>query len=373
MNGLSRALCTGITGIVLGLALYGCTDKAQSPQRAAPVTSGETIRWKMITAWPKNLPGLGAGVERFADQVRAMSAGRLDITIYGAGELVGAFEVFDAVAAGQAEMGHAASYYWRGKLPEAVFFTAVPFGLTAQEMNGWLYYGGGLELWQELYAPFGLIPMPGGNTGTQMGGWFRKEINSLEDFRGLRMRIPGLGGEVFEQVGGVAVAIPGSEMFTAMQTGAIDAVEWVGAYNDQAFGLHTVADYYYYPGWHEGGPTLETLVNAEAWAELPADLQAILEAASRVMNEDSLAEYTARSSQALASLVTEHGVEVRPFPDDVLSRLREVSHQAVREVGTSSPMAQKIYASWDDYRQQSARWQDISERAFLNSRPATRQ
>ncbi len=360
---------------VVLLAASGLT--ACGTDTAAPIAEGavaapqQTFRWKMITTWPKNLPGLGTGPERFADHVREMSGGRLDIKVYGAGELVGAFDVFDAVQGADAEMGHGAAYYWRGKAPEAAFFTAVPFGLTAQEMNGWIYYGGGLELWQELYEPFGLVPLPGGNTGVQMGGWFNTEINSLADFQGLRMRIPGLGGQVFERAGGVAVAMPGGDMFTSLQTGTIDATEWVGPYNDLAFGLHTIAEYYYYPGWQEAGPVMETLINKAAWESLPADLQAIVRAASRSMNEDMLAEYTTRNATALQTLIDEHGVEPRPFPDDVMQRLRRISDEVVAEMADSSDMARRIYASYSAYKTSVEDWHAIAEHAYLNARAET--
>jgi TRAP-type mannitol/chloroaromatic compound transport system substrate-binding protein len=364
----------GLRVLVAGcaLALAGCGG-------GSPATGGDgaeaapqqTFQWKMITTWPKNLPGLGTGPERFAERVEAMSGGRLKIRVFGAGEYVGAFEVFDAVAQGQAEMGHGAAYYWRGKVPEAAFFTAVPFGLTAQEMNGWMYYGGGLELWQELYEPFGLVPFPGGNTGVQMGGWFNVEIDSLEDFQGLQMRIPGLGGEVFERAGGTAVAMPGGDMFTALQTGAIDATEWVGPYNDLAFGLHEIAEYYYYPGWQEPGPVMETLINDEAWASLPPDLQAIVRAATRAMNEDMLAEYTSRNQRALRDLVDEHGVKLRRFPPDVLQRLRTIADEVVAEMGTRSPMAERIYASYSAYKENVEAWHAVSEHAYLNARTET--
>jgi TRAP-type mannitol/chloroaromatic compound transport system substrate-binding protein len=356
------------------LLLTACGGAGEGEGAAGATAAKEpeqTFRWKLITTWPKNLPGLGTGVERFAERVEEMSGGRLEIRVFGAGEYVGAFEVFDAVVEGQAEMGHGAAYYWRGKMPEAAFFTTVPFGLTAQEMNGWLYHGGGLELWQELYEPFGVIPLPGGNTGVQMGGWFNQEVESLEDFQGLRMRAPGLGGQVVEQAGGVAVSMPGGDMFTALQTGTIDATEWVGPYNDLAFGLHTIAEYYYYPGWQEPGPVMETLINQEAWERLPADLQAIVRSASRAMNADMLAEYTARSSRALETLVEEHDVKVRRFPDDVLQRLREISDRVVDEMGTHSPMAERIHASYTAYRDRVRDWSALSERAYLNVRAAT--
>ena len=358
---------------MLGALLLGCGGDAPSAggEGATAAAPQQTFRWKMITTWPKNLPGLGTGPERFADHVREMSGGRLDIRVYGAGELVGAFDVFDAVQGAEAEMGHGAAYYWRGKAPEAAFFTAVPYGLTAQEMNGWIYHGGGLELWQELYEQFDLVPFPGGNTGVQTGGWFNREINSLADFQGLQMRIPGLGGEVFERAGGVAVAMPGGDMFTALQTGTIDATEWVGPYNDLSFGLHTIAEYYYYPGWQEPGPMMETIINKQAWDSLPPDLQAIVKAASRAMNEDMLAEYTSRNAAALRTLVDEHGVDIRPFPDDVLQRLREISDEVVAEMAASSPMAQRIHDSYAAYKDSVEDWHAISEHAYLNARAET--
>jgi TRAP-type mannitol/chloroaromatic compound transport system substrate-binding protein len=358
---------------VLLLSAAGCDGGAGSapgPAAGSETSTEEVYRWKLITTWPKNLPALGTAPERMAESVRTMSRGRLDIRVYGAGELVGAFEVFDAVAQGTAEMGNGASYYWRSKLPVAAVFSTVPFGLTAQEMNGWLHYGGGLDLWQELYAPFGLIPMAAGNTGVQMGGWFNKEINGIEDLRGLKMRIPGLGGEVLERLGGVPVSMPGSEVFTSLQTGVIDATEWVGPYNDLAFGLHTVASYYYYPGWHEPGATIESLVNAEAWASLPPDLQAILAAAVRVANDDVLAEFTARNAEALETLVEEHGVEVRPFPPDVLASLRQASAEVVADLAGDDPLHQRILESQQRFTRSVKAYHEITERAYLNARAA---
>ena len=357
--------------LMIVVGLLGACAGGNEPGAPGAAVESQRYEWKLITTWPKNLPALGTAPEKFARLVDRMSNGRLKIKVYGAGELVGAFEVFDAVLAGDAEMGHGAAYYWRGKVPEAAFFTAVPFGLTAQEMNGWLYYGGGLELWQELYAPFGLIPFPGGNTGTQMGGWFNKEIKTLADVQGLRMRIPGLGGEVFQRAGGEPVAMPGGDMYTALQTGTIDATDWVGPYNDLAFGLHTVAEYYYYPGWQEPGAVMETLVNKEAFEALPDDLQAIIEVATRAINEDMLAEYTARNNTALRELVNKHGVKVRPFPEDVLAKLREVSNDVLMEMGQTSPMAERIHASFTSFSADVKAWTAIAEQGYLDARRAT--
>lgn len=368
-----RRLAIGLIGLLaLGL-VAGCGESAgptaaSGQPSAASATPAETFRWKLITTWPKNLPALGTVPERMAERIRLMSDGRLDIRVYGAGELVGAFEVFDAVSQGTAEMGNGASYYWRSKLPIAAIFSTVPFGLTAQEMNGWLHYGGGLALWRELYEPFGLIPMAAGNTGVQMGGWFNKEINTLADLQGLKMRIPGLGGEVLERVGGLPVAMPGSEVFTSLQTGVIDATEWVGPYNDLAFGLHTVADYYYYPGWHEPGATIESIVNAEAWASLPRDLQVILETAVRHANDDMLAEFTARNAQALETLIEEHGVALRPYPPEVLAALRAESAAVISEMAGDDPLHARILESHAAYTALVRRYHELTERAYLNAR-----
>jgi len=358
--------------LFLGLALVGLLgcggEGAPAAEGSAAADTQRIYRWKMITTWPKNLPALGTAPERLAEQVRIMSNGRLDIRVYGAGELVGAFEVFDAVSQGTAEMGHGAAYYWRGKIPVAAMFSTVPFGMNAQEMNGWLQYGGGMALWRELYEPFGILPMAAGNSGVQMAGWFNKEINSVRDLEGLKMRIPGMGGEVLQRAGGVPVSLPGGEIFTALQTGMIDATEWVGPYNDLALGLHTVARYYYYPGWHEPGPTMEALINKRAWESLPPDLQAILEAATRMTNDDMLSEFTARNTTALKTLVEEHNVQVRRLPDDVLARLRELSADVVAESAGTSELAQRIHASYTGFLDEVSKYHAISEQAYINAR-----
>ena len=324
--------------------------------------------WKMVTTWPKNFPGLGTGANKLAEIIGEMSGGRIAVKVYGAGELVPAFEVFDAVSRGTAEMGHGSAYYWKGKSEAAQFFSTVPFGLTAQEMNGWMYHGGGLALWSELYAEFGLVPAPAGNTGVQMGGWFNKEINSVEDLKGLKMRIPGLGGEVLKRAGGTPVNLPGGELFTSLQSGAIDATEWVGPYNDLAFGLYKAAKYYYYPGWHEPGTVLEAMVNKEVFDGLPKDLQAIVLNACKVVNQDMLAEYTARNPAALQTLLTEHGVDLRKYPDDVIKKLRELSSEVVAEIAEQDAFSQKAFASYRKFLTQAKEWSAISELTYLQAR-----
>ena len=356
-----------LTILMTALVLAACGGANETAPTADAVKQ-QTFEWKLVTTWPKNLPGLGTAPERLAKEVEAMSNGRLKIRVFGAGEYVPAMGVFDAVSQCSAEMGHGAAYYWRGKLPSAEFFATLPFGMNAQEMNAWLHYGGGLELWREAYAPFNLIPFPCGNTGVQMAGWFNKEINSLEDLRGLKMRMPGLGGEVLKRAGGEPVNLPGGEIFTALQTGVIDATEWVGPYNDLALGLHTVAKYYYYPGWHEPGPTTEAIVNTKAWESLPPDLQAILRNATRGVNDDVLSEFTARNNSALRALVDEHGVQLRKLPDDVLARLREVSVEVLAEAAKRDPLTQRVYDSYMTFYKSVREYHALSEQTYLNTR-----
>ena len=351
----------------LCVLLVSCADRSTTTGDVEP-TAQQSFQWKLVTTWPKNFPGLGTAPENFAKNVERMSNGRLKIKVFGAGQLVPAFEVFDAVSQGTAQIGHGASYYWKGKVPASVFYTAVPFGLNAQEMNAWLQYGGGLELWRELYAPFNLIPFAGGNTGVQMAGWFNREINSIADLKGLKMRIPGLGGEVFTRAGGTSINLPGGELYTSMQTGVIDATEWVGPYNDLAFGFHQVAKYYYYPGWHEPGPTLELIINKAAYESLPADLQAIVEVAAAAANQDMLNEYTARNNAALIELVEKHGVQVKKLPDDVLAEFKRLSAEVVEELASEDPLSRRIAESMKAFAIQAKAYHGISEEAYYNAR-----
>ncbi len=362
---MKQQLLVWISALAL---LTGCGDKQASGEQGQAAEPQETFEWKLVTSWPKNYPGLGTGANNFAERVEAMSGGRLKIKVYGAGDLVPAMEVFDAVSRGTAEMGHAASYYWKGKIPAASFFTTTPFGLNAREMNTWLQYGGGMELWREAYEPFDVIPFAGGSTGVQMGGWFHKEITSMEDLKGLKMRIPGIGAEIMSRAGVQTVGIPGNELYTSLQTNVIDAADWVNPYNDLAFGLHQVADYYYYPGWHEGGSMVEFTVNEQAWESLPADLQAIVRAATRVINQDMLDEYTARNPAALQELVDEHGVQVKPFPADVLRRLKTISEQVLSEIADEDPLAERVLASQERFQEKVMPYHLISEEAYYDAR-----
>tara|TARA_A100001388_G_C28771892_1_gene504449 strand:+ start:1755 stop:2822 length:1068 start_codon:yes stop_codon:yes gene_type:complete len=322
--------------------------------------------WKMITTWPKNFPGLGTGAENLANLINKLSSGRIKITVYGAGELVPAFEIFDAVSRGIAELGHGSAYYWKGKNESLQFFSTVPFGLTANEMNAWLYYGGGQELWQKAYSKFNLVPMAAGNTGIQMAGWFNKEINSLDDLKGLKMRIPGLGGEVLKRAGGTPVNLPGGELFTALKTGTIDATEWVNPYNDLAFGLHKAAKYYYYPGWHEPGTTLECFLNKEIFDSLPEDLQNIITGAAKIANLDMLSEYIARNNEALKILKDKHKVNIMPLPDEVLEMLHNISNEVISEIAKKDKFSMQVYDSYKNFQKKTSEWSKISIKSYLN-------
>jgi TRAP-type mannitol/chloroaromatic compound transport system substrate-binding protein len=356
-----------VGGVAAAATLAACAKNGTDCAPGAPGSS-ESFEWSAVTSWPPKFPGLGIAVDNVAERIEKASDGRLKIKVYAGGELVPPFEVFDAVSRGTVECGHDASYYHKGKLDAAQFFTAIPFGMNNLEMNGWLYYGGGLELWRELYEPFNIVPFPCGNTGVQMGGWFNKEINSVDDLQGLKMRIPGLGGEVLRRAGGTPVTLPGSEIFTSLQTGAIDATEWVGPYNDVSFGLHKAAKYYYYPGWQEPGPTLEFMVNTESWHSLPADIQAIVETSCQAINCDVNAEYAYGNTIALQQLLNDPDVEVRSFPSEVLQHLKDISQEIVDEWVADDPKAARVYESWNAFREQSEAFQRISEQAFLETR-----
>ena len=368
--GLRKFRETMMKKILTFVLLIGLISSCSGEQESSNSADAEykTYKWRLVTSWPKNYPGLGMAPERIADLVKEMSDGQMQITVYGAGEQVPAFGVFDAVSSGSHQMGHSGGYFWKGKVPAAQFFTSVPFGLTADEINAWVNRGGGLELWREIYEPFNIYPIPAGNTGTQMFGWFNKEINSLEDVKGLKMRIPGIGGEVLKEAGGIPVTLPGGELFTALQTGVIDATEWVGPYNDLTFGFHQAAKYYYYPGWHEPGPMLELLINMDAWNSLPKHLQVIIETATKAVNQDTLDEYLARNNQALTELVEVHGVELRKLPDDVIEEFRAISNEILSDLAEEDEVIGKVYDSYIEFKNNVTEYHKISEDSFIEAR-----
>ena len=353
------------TALFATLGLVGCKDeKSSTEQAAAPV---QTFEWKMVTAWPKNYPGLGTAANRLAERVATMSNGRLTIKVYAGGELVPPLEVFDAVSRGTAELGHGAAYYWKGKVPAAQFFTAVPFGLSTSEMNAWLSKGGGQALWDEAYAPYGVKPMVVGNTGMQMGGWYNKEINSLDDLKGLKIRMPGLGGEVLSRLGATTVNLPGGEVFTALQSNAIDATDWVSPYNDLAFGLHKAAKFYYYPGWQEPQAVLELLINQKALDSLPADLQAILTEAARAASQDMMDDYVYHNALALDEL-KQQGTQLKRFPDEVLDAMQRESSLVLGDLAAQSELNGRIWASMQAFQAQVSQMHKLSEKELYEWR-----
>lgn len=350
-----------------GAAIAGIGGAATSSFPALAISQGR-MEWRMVTTWPKNFPGLGTGAELLAKLITEGTDGRLSVKVFGAGEIVPAFEAMDAVANGTVEMGHGASYYWKGKVAAAQYLTAVPFGLTAQEQNAWFEYGGGQQLGDEIYKQLGCKYFVSGNTGVQMGGWFNKEINSLEDYKGLKMRTPGLGGEVVKAAGGNVVNLPGAEIPPALQSGAIDAVEWVGPYNDLAFGLYKSAKYYYYPGWQEPGASLDNFINLKAWEKLPDDIKSVITAANAAVNQMVLSEFVARNNSSLKTLIEDHGVVLKKFPDEVLSGLGKLSGQVLADLSSQDPLSRKVMGSIVSFRKGAMAWTALSETAVTAAR-----
>ena len=345
--------------------LAACTDQAPPSNSSQQADKNQSFEWKMVTTWPPGFPVLQKGAERFADNIRVMSNGRLNIKVYAGGELIPPLQTFEAVSQGSVEMGHGSAYYWAGKVPEAQFFSTVPFGMTARGMNAWLYDGGGLELWREIYKSFHVIPFPLGNTGVQMGGWFNKEINSLEDIKGLKMRIPGLGGKVLAKAGGNPILLAGSEVYTALERNTIDATEWIGPYHDQRLGLYRAAKHYYYPGWHEPGTVLELTINQRAWESLPTDLQAIISNAAQAENLRMLSEMEQKNMAALDQLRKREGIEIHRFPNEVLSRLKKLTNETLIEEAERDPKFKRVYDAYQNFRKKNDAWSAISENAYL--------
>lgn len=333
-----------------------------------PAISQGRREWRMATSWPKGLPGLGTGAQRLADRITALSGGRITVRLFAAGELVPALQVFDAVANGTADLGHDASYYHVGKKVAVGFFTSFPWGLTAPELNGWIYHGGGQELWDELYAPFNLKGFLAGNTGTQMMGWFRHPIDSLQDVQGLKFRAPGIGGMVFSKLGVNVVSLPGGEIFQALQSGVIDGAEWVGPYNDLSFGFHQVAKYYYAPGYHEPGSGLQLMINRRVYEGLDSDLKFVLQQAAQAANTDIYAEYTAKSGPALRSLVEDHGVRVKKIPREIAIALGHATDELLSEISGEDDISRRIVSGYLNYREQVIPWSRIGEQHFMNTR-----
>lgn len=322
----------------------------------------------MATSWPKDFPGLGQMPNRFSKALHEMSDGRLNVKVYAAQELVGALECFDATSTGAADMYHAAEYYWQGKSKAFSFFTAVPLGMTASEIMGWIDFGGGQKLWDDLSAEFNIKPFQAGNTGHQTAGWFKKEINSLEDFNGLKMRIPGLGGEVIRRLGGAAVRLSGGEIYQALQSGSIDATEWVGPWNDYALGFYREAPHYYAPGFHEPGASLAVGINLDIWNSFSASDQAMIRFACKSANDASLGEYTYENGKALETLKQEHGIAPKFFSDEIMSAIGRISDEVVKDLGSSDKRTQKVFESYIKARNQYRGWTEMSDGRYIRAR-----
>jgi TRAP-type mannitol/chloroaromatic compound transport system substrate-binding protein len=336
---------------------------------AAPsIARAQGKRWRMVTSWPKRLPGPGLSAERVAERIAALSGGRLQITVHAAGELTPAFEVLDAVGGGVAEIGHTASFYWQGKMPAAAYFTTVPFGLTPSEHVAWVEAGGGQALWDELYAPFGVKPFMGGNTGVCMGGWFRREIKSLDDVRGLKIRSLGLGGEVYRRLGSTPQTTPPGEILTSLQSGVLDAAEFVGPGTDISLGLYRVAPTYMGPGFNKPNGTGECIVSLKAYEALEPDLKAIVAHACAAEASYALSEMERLNAEALDALTSKHNVQLKSFPADVVSAARKTAADVLGELSARSDMTRKVHDSYAAFRERSAPWSRVSIRAVLEAR-----
>jgi TRAP-type mannitol/chloroaromatic compound transport system substrate-binding protein len=365
---LKKAGMGAAAAVAATAGILGCTEEKKQEEKAqAPaVVTKKAYEWKMVTTWPPKLPVLQEGCERLAQRIEEISDGRIKIKVFAAGELVPAMESFQAVSDGTVEVGSGASYYWAGKEPATQWFAAVPFGMNAQGMSAWFHGGDGLQLWEEVYAPFNLVPRPGGSTGVQMGGWFNKKIDTIDDFKGLKMRIPGLGGKVVAKAGGTVVLLPGGEIFTSLERGVIDATEWVGPLHDLRMGFYQAAKYYYYPGWHEPGTYLEYFFNKKVYDSLEKDLQHIIDAACQETEHWVLAQFDARNGAALQTLINEHHVELIRFPDKVLADLRNMAVEVVEEEAAKTPVATKVNESFKNFAKVVGTWGTISEKAYYD-------
>lgn len=354
---------------IKGAALAGAgATVAAASGFPAPAVAQKRIDMTIVSTWPRDFPGLGTGAQRAAKRIEDLTEGRIKVQYFAAGERVGAFDAFDAVASGNAQAYHGADYYWKGKHPGWAYFTAVPFGLTYTEMNAWIRFGGGQELWDELGKGFGIKGFMCGNTGVQMGGWFNKEINSADDLKGLKMRIPGLGGDVMAKLGASPISLPGGQIYENLVSGAIDATEWVGPWNDSFMKFYEAAKYYYYPGMHEPGSMLALGLNASWLSSLSKTDQMLIEAACTAENDIMMSEYNAKNGSSLAKLVSENGVKLRKFNDDVYDSFGEASAAVFETVRAHSDLANRIHESFLKARKDLGAWAKIAEQAYVEQR-----
>ena len=335
---------------------------------SAPALASGRVNLKMVTTWPKMFPGMGTSADAICKRIKDITEGRVNIKLYAGGELVPPLESFDAVQNGTADCYHGPSYYWQGKDPAFAFFTSVPFGMNAKEMEAWVYWGGGQQLWDELYDQYGMKAFMAGQTGTQMGGWFRKEINTPEDLKGLKMRMPGLGGKVLNKIGAAAVMLPGGELFQSLQSGAIDATEWVGPWQDMMMGFYKVAPYYYYPGFHEPGSALEVAFSKKSLEKISKNDQKIIEQICGHEYCVNAAEFNAKSGGALSTLVNKHGVKLRNFSDEIYSTFASGAEEVFEEITAKSPMAKKVYGEYRKFGKDVAKWTELSGGGYAQQR-----
>ncbi|MCB1491953.1 MAG: TRAP transporter substrate-binding protein [Rhodobiaceae bacterium] len=350
-------------GLIAGTAAAAA---AALPKPA--LAQGAPIRWRMVTSWPKDLPGPGITAQRLVDRIANVTNGRITVALYSAGELVPALSVLDAVADGTAEMAHTASFFWQGKMPASVFFTAVPFGLTASEHAAWIYSGGAQALWDRLYEPFGAKPFMGGNTGMQMGGWYNREITGLDSLKGLKIRMPGLGGEIMRRLGATPVSTAPGEIGPALERGMIDAAEFLGPWSDYGMGLNKAARYYYWPGFHEPNGTGEALIGLKHWQALDDDLKQAVATACAAEDAISRAESDWNNARVLQILKTKENVELKAFPDDVLKAARENAGPVLDTFAARGGIDAEILASFRAWRAESAEWTRVGVGAFMRAR-----
>ena len=347
--------------------LVSC-GKTEPVAQKAPAQTKTVKELKMVTSWPKNFPGLGTAAARFAKRIEDATNGRYKIRVYGGNELVPSLKAMDAVQEGTADMYHSAEYYYRGKSEAFAFYAAVPFGFTAAEMDAWLFHGGGQQLWDEISADFNVKPFACSNTGVQMGGWYQSPITSLNDFKGLKIRMPGLGGDVVNALGGTAISLGGSEIMPALQAGTIDATEWVGPWNDLAFGFYKVVKNYMYPGFHEPGTTLSSGVSRTLWDSMGKEDQAIFEQAALAENNYGYAEFTANNGTALQTLINEHGVQLREMPDDVFKAIGEASADVLATAGNKDATTKRVYDSFLKFHRSVRGWTKVSNESYTVKR-----
>jgi len=362
---LRRSFMTGVTATAAAGVFAASVPESRS---SGPATANKQFNLNMVTTWPKNFPGPGTSAERLAKRIHDGTDGTVSIKVYAAGELVPALGSFDAVQRGLADMYHGAEYYWQGKSKAFNFFATVPFGLTADEMSAWIRFGGGQELWDELSAGYSIKPFMACNSGVQMGGWFKEPINSLEDIKGLKMRMPGLGGEVLNRLGAASVTLPGSEIFQALQSGAIDATEWVGPWNDLALGFYQVAKNYYCPGFHEPGTVMSMGINLDVWNAFSPSQKAVVESATAAEVETALAEFNAKNAEAYEEILAMPDVNVRSLPDEVMNAIARTSEQVLEDISAGDPMIKRIYESYAAFRKRSIKYNKVSEYGFTRAR-----